>query len=53
MYLIKSSENANVLTPCQEYTSIIFYHTMEWSKKVKGRNNFVEMLLDMQVFTMK
>lgn len=41
MYLIKSSENANVLTLCQACTNIIFHHAMELRKKVKGRNNFV------------
>lgn len=54
MYLTKSSENANVLTPCQECTNIIFHHTIELTKKVKGRSNFVKKkLLDMQVFIMK
>lgn len=52
MFLINSSENANVLNPCQEWTNIVFHHTMVLSQKVKGRNNFIEMLLDMQALTM-
>lgn len=53
MYLMKSSENANVLTLCQGSTNIMFGDTTEESKKVKGRENFIEMLLDMQFFLTK
>lgn len=52
-HLMKSSENTNVLTPCQGIINIMFACTTEESKKVKGRDNYVEMLWDMKLFLMK
>lgn len=53
MYLMKSSDNANVSTPRQGTTNIVFGFTTEESRKEKVVGNFLQMLLDMQLFLVK
>lgn len=53
MYLMKLTENAHVSTSHQGTTNIMFGFTTDESKKTKVIGNFVQMLLDMQLFLVK